>query len=316
MLEHKAELVFWPHRLTPDNIQEAAAANIIVSFIYSDLSQKVLDLIPNLKGIATMSVGYDHIAIDETAKRGIIVSNVPAYGPNTVAEHTIALLLSLSRNIVPSVERTREGIYEYAGLTGWDVMGKTIGIIGTGKIGAHVIRIAWGLGMKIIAYDPKPNQTLVDHFGVEYAPFESVLQNSDVISLHCPGSKENAHILGKEQFATMKKGVVILNTARGCLIDPQALIEALNQGIVSQAGIDVLEDEGMLKEEKQFFSEYFALKDYQTGMADHELMRDPRVLITPHNAFNSREALKNILQTTVMNVEGMLNGDPINVVVK
>lgn len=314
LLEHKGELHFSPNRLTMDNVAEAAAADILVSFIYSDLSQRVLDQLKNLKGIATMSVGYDHIDLDEAHRRNITVSNVPAYGPNTVAEHAMALLLAMSRNIVPSVERTRDGVYEYAGLTGWDVMGKTIGIVGTGKIGAHVARIAWGLGMKIMAYDPKPSQTLVDRFGIQYYDLDSVLSHADVITLHVPGGKENYHMIGVEQFAKMKKGVVLINTARGTLIDQQALLTALNDGTVYQAGIDVLEDEGLLKEEKQFFSPYFQLKDYQTALAEHQLMRNPRVIVTPHNAFNSREALTNILQTTYLNIDGMLTGDPVNLI--
>lgn len=313
VLEHKAELYFSPHRLTYDNVAEAAEADYIVSFIYSDLSHRSLDQLKNLKGIATMSVGIDHIDVDEAARRNIKISNVPAYGPNTVAEHTIALLLAMSRNIVPSVERTRAEIYDYAGLTGWDLMGRTLGIIGTGKIGAHVARIAWGLGMKIIAFDPKPNQTLVDRFDVQYLAFDDVLKTADVLTLHVPGSAENKHLLSKEQFALMKRGVVLLNTARGSLIDPEALIMALDQGTVFQAGLDVLEEEGLLKEEKQFFSQYFDMKSYQTALANHELMRNPRVLVTPHNAFNSREALANILQTTAQNVEGMLTNDFINV---
>lgn len=315
-LEHHAELVFYPHRLTHDNVHEAESANLLVSFIYSDLSQPILDKLRHLKGIVTMSAGYDHIDLNETARRGITVCNVPAYGPNTVAEHTAALLLALSRNIVPSVERTRTGVYEYAGLTGWDLMGKTLGVVGTGKIGSLVARIGWGLGMRLMAYDPHPNAQLAEHFGVTYASLEEVLKNSDVVTLHVPYTPANKHMLGQREFGMMKKGAVLLNTARGALVDPQALIDALNSGTISQAGIDVLEDEGLLKEERQFFSKYFSLQDYQTTLADHELMRDPRVLVTPHNAFNSKESLHNILKTTVEAITGLMEGDPINVVNK
>ena len=315
-LEAKAELVFFQHRLTPDVIGEAKDADYLVSFIYSDLSQRTLEAIPKLKGIATMSVGTDHIDLKETKRRDILVSNVPAYGPNTVAEHTIALLLSLSRNIVPSVERTRSGEYEYSGLTGWDLAGKTLGIIGTGKIGSHVARIAQGLGMRLIGYDPHPNQDLASSTGLEYMSLPQLFHAADVITLHIPLIKETEHMLGKEEFEQMKKGVVVLNTARGGLIDPQALVEAISQGRVSQAGLDVLEDEGLLKEEKQFFSPYFKLADYQTTLANHALMRDPKVLVTPHNAFNSKEALHNILSTTVDNLQGMMVSDPVNLVEK
>lgn len=315
-LGNLAELEFYNHRLTPDIIAEAAAANYLVSFIYSDLSSRMLDQIPHLKGVATMSVGTDHIDLKEAARRNIIISNVPAYGPNTVAEHTIALLLAMSRNIVPSVERTRHGEYEYTGLTGWDLMGKTLGIIGTGKIGSHVARIAQGLGMRLVGYDPKPDEKLVHTTGLEYMSLPQLLHTADVITVHIPLIEQTKHMLSKNEFAQMKRGVVLLNTARGGLVDPQALVDALNDGIVAQAGIDVLEDEGLLKEERQFFSPYFELKDFQTALANHALMHDSRVLVTPHNAFNSKEALKNILQTTLENLEGMLAGDPVNVVDK
>jgi len=313
-LQHKAELEFFSHRLTYDNMHEAVNADYIISFIYSDFSHQVLDHLRNLKGIATMSVGTDHIDFEEATRRHIIVSNVPNYGPNTVAEHTAALLLAMSRKIIESVERTREGIYEYGGLSGWDLMGRTLGIIGTGKIGAHVARIANGLGMKLVAYDPHPNAELAENLGLEYMSLEKLYAVSDVITIHVPLTPENKHMLSTEQFKQMKKGVVILNTARGGLIDADALLVALSNGQVSQAGIDVLEDEGLLKEEKQFFSSYFKLKDYQMAMADHALMRHPKVLVTPHNAFNSKESIHNILNTTIENVEGMLEGDPVNVV--
>lgn len=315
-LESKGKLTFYPHRLTIDEVEQAAPADYLVSFIYSDLSRDVLEKIPHLKGIATMSVGVDHIDLKETGHREITVSNVPAYGPNTVAEHTIALLLALSRNIVPSVERTRAGEYEYSGLTGWDLAGRTLGIVGTGKIGSVVARIAQGLGMRIVGYDPHPDPTLTEKTGMEYMSFPQLLHTADVITLHIPLIDETKHMLGQKEFEQMRRGTVLLNTARGGLVDPQALVEALSNGTIAQAGIDVLEDEGLLKEEKQFFSKYFDRAHYQTALADHALMRDPRVLVTPHNAFNSREALKNILQTTVENLEGMMHNDPVNFVEK
>ncbi len=315
-LQHKVDLEFFNHRLTYDNMHEVANADYIVSFIYSDLSHQVLTHLRKVKGIATMSVGVDLIALVEATSRRFVVSNVPAYGPNTVAEHTVALLLAMSRKIVESVERTRDGVYEYAGLSGWDLFGKTLGIVGTGKIGAHVAQIAHGLGMKLIGYDPHPNQELVEKFGMEYMSLPELLGSSDVITIHVPLTPENKHMLSTEQFKLMKKGVVILNTARGGLIDADALLAALDDGTVSQAGIDVLEDEGLLKEEKEFFSPYFKLKDYQMAMADHALMRHPHVLLTPHNAFNSKESMRNILNTTVENIEGMVSGDPINTVEK
>jgi len=313
-LQGKVELECFNHRLTYDNMHEAVGADYIVSFIYSDLSHQVLDHLRQLKGIATMSVGVDHIDLQEAESRHIVVCYVPSYGPNTVAEHTIALLLAMSRRIIESVERTRDGVYDYTGLSGWDLTGKVLGIVGTGKIGAIVAQIAHGLGMKLIGFDPHPNPELTEKFGLEYMPLPELLGQADVITLHVPLTAENKHLLSTEEFKKMKKGVVILNTARGGLIEAGALLSALDDGTVSQAGLDVLEDEGLLKEEKEFFSPYFKLKDYQMAMADHALMRHPKVLLTPHNAFNSRESMRNILQTTVENIEGLVSSDPVNVV--
>ncbi len=315
-LEHHAQLTFYPFPLEPHTVDHAKDADIIGSFIYSTFSQTILDQLPRLKGIVTMSVGCDHIDVAEAERRRIKICNVPNYGPNTVAEHTMALLLALSRRIVPSVERTRLGDYDYQGLSGWDLMGKTIGIVGTGKIGALVAQAAKGLQMKVIGYDPHPNQTLADKLDMKYMSLAEILQLADVISLHVPLTNETKHMLSKEEFSQMKRGVVIINTARGGLIDLDALISALDQGIVSQAGLDVLEDEGVLREEKEFFSPNFKLKDYQTALANHRLMRDERVLVTPHNAFNSKESLAHILQTTVEDVIGLLTGDVVNTINK
>jgi len=315
-LNGKAELTFYNHRLTPDLVDEAAKADYVSSFIYSDLSHRVLDHLRSLKGVVTMSVGTDHIDLEECARRKIKVANVPAYGPNTVAQHAMALLLALSRKIVPSVERTREGIYQYTGLSGWDLKGKTLGIIGTGKIGSTVARMAKGFDMRLIAYDPKPDKQLGDQLDMEYMTLQQVLHSADVITLHVPLIDQTRHMLDEEAFKQMKPGMVVINTARGALIDINALLAALDSGIVSEAGIDVLDDEGLLKEEKQFFSKYFKLEDYQTAMAEHALMRHPKALVTPHNAFNSKEALRNIIQTTVDNLEGMLDGDYVNLVEK
>jgi len=313
-LQSERDCEFYSEKLAEDNIQLAQGADIIVTFIYSDLSARVLDQLTTLKGIVTMSVGTDHIDLREANRRGIVVSNVPSYGPNTVAEHTMALLLALSRNIIPSVKRTREGDYDYTGLSGWDLLGRTIGVIGTGKIGSLVVKAAYGFGMKIIAYDPKPNKELSERYGAEYLSLPEILRTADVISLHVPLSPENHHMLGRREFALMKRGMVLINTARGGLIDVNALLWALDEGIVRQVGTDVLEEEGLIREEKELFSRHFNLKDYQTALAGHVLMHHPKVLVTPHNAFNSRESLRNILDTTIKNVQGIISGDPINVV--
>ena len=234
--------------------------------------------------------------------------------PQTVAEHALALLLTISRNIIESVERTKHGEYDYMGLKGIDLSGKTIGIIGTGKIGSLVARMAYGLNMKILASDEHQNPELAEKWGLKYVDMPELFKNSDVISLHVPMCPKNKYLLDEEQFKQIKRGAILINTARGGLINPEALIKALDDGTIYRAGIDVLEDEGLLKEERELFSPYFKIKDYQLALADHVLMKHPSVIVTPHNAFNSVESHKNILRTTVANIEGMLEGEPINVV--
>lgn len=312
-LEGRAELVFYPHRLTFNAMEDALKADYIVCFIYSDLSGPMLDKLPDLKGIITMSVGTDHIDLEEATRRHILVANVPAYGPNTVAEHAMALLLAMARDLIHAVERTREGEYQFTGLKGWDIANKTLGIIGTGKIGARVAKAALGLEMKVVAYDPHPNQELTDKLGIEYMSLNELLAQADVITLHVPLTKETKYMLSKEQFALMKKGVVIINTARGGLIDPDALLEALESGIVCQAGLDVLEDEGLLKQSDNFHEKHMLEHDYIVALADHALMHHPNVILTPHSAFNSKESVHNIVDTSIKNIEGMLDKTPVNV---
>lgn len=311
-LESVASCVFVEDSLSKDNVDEYKDAEYIVCFIYSDLSAEVLDELPKLRGIITMSVGTDHIDLSEAAKREITVSNVPAYGANTVAEHTAALLLAISRRIIDSVQRTKEGDYDYSGLTGFDLADKSIAVLGTGKIGAHLIGILNGLRMKIYAYDPHPNLELVEKYGVEYMSFIEAISAADIITCHMPLNDHTRHILDREQFAKMKDGVVILNTARGGLINVPALLEALESGKVAYAGLDVLEEENLLREESELFSKHFNLKDYQLALANHALMKHPKVIVTPHNAFNSVEALDNILSTTIDNILAVLSGKPIN----
>lgn len=313
-LHTEREFQFYSDRLSDGNIHLAQEADVLVTFIYSDLSLRILDKLPKLKGIVTMSVGTDHIDTKEAERRGITICNVPSYGPNTVAEHAMALLLALSRNIIPSVERTRAGDYDYTGLSGWDLLGRTIGVIGTGKIGALVVKASHGFGMRIVAYDPIPNPELTKQYQAEYLSLPEILRRADILSLHVPLTEENKHMLGHREFAQMKRGMVLINTARGGLVDIDALLWALEEGIVKQVGADVLEEEDLIKEEKELFSRHFNLKEYQTALAGHVLMHHPKVLVTPHNAFNSHESLRNILETTIQDLRGLLSGDPINVV--
>lgn len=294
---------------------ELKDVSVLVTFIHSHITPAVLERMPKLKFIATRSTGYDHIDLAACSQRGITVSNVPTYGENTVAEHTLALLLALSRQLIPSVERTRRGDFRLDGLRGFDLKSKTIGVIGTGHIGLNVIRYCLSFGMTVIAFDPKPDQGLAETMGFSYVTLDQLFRRADVISPHVPLLPATTHLLNDAAFKQMKRGVIILNTSRGGVIDTKALVRALKSGTVAAAGLDVLEEECEITEERDLLTDAFKAQcDLETILANHILLERENVIITPHNAFNSQEALERILTTTVANIRAFESGTPQNVV--
>lgn len=302
--------------LRAGNAGKFAQAEAISTFVYSELNPQVLEQLPALKLIATRSTGVDHIDTAYCAEHGIVVSNVPTYGANTVAEHVFALLLAISHRIIEASQRTRDGHFSPQGLQGFDLCGKTLGVVGTGSIGCHVARIARGFEMNVIACDVNPDAQAAQDLGFRYAPFEEVLEASDILTLHVPATPETQDMIGHKQFARMKDGVVVINTARGGLIDVRALILALRRGKVAAAGLDVLPDEPAIREEAELICSMFCDRhDLRNLVADHVLLRMPNVVVTPHSAFNTREAIRRILDTTIENVRAFAAGRPRNVVV-
>jgi D-lactate dehydrogenase len=294
-------------------IQEHPDTTHLIVFVYSQVTQEVIEALPNLQAIFTMSTGYDHIDTKFCKKRGITVHSVPFYGENTVAEHTFGLILALSRSIIPSVKRTQTFDFNPAGLEGFDLKGKTLGIIGMGHIGSFVARIAKGFSMNILAYDPFPKPELAQELSFEYTELSQLLSNSDIVTLHTAYRPETHHLINEENITLFKKGSYLINTARGGLIQTSAILKGLEEGILAGAGLDVLEEECFIKEEKELLSKAFqATCDLQTVVQDHLLIQDSRVIVTPHNAFNSREALERILETTVDNIQAQLKGNLIN----
>lgn len=281
-------------------------------FIYSHVTREVLEMLPGLKLIATRSTGFDHIDIEACRSRGIAVSNVPSYGENTVAEHTMALLLMLSRKVHQSVLQVRSGHVDLAELTGFDLQGKTIGVIGSGHIGLHVIRIARGFGMRVLGFDVRRDPFLADLLGFTYVNMDRLLVESDIVTLHCPLTSQTHHLLGHVQFAAMKTGAFLINTSRGGLVDTDALIEALEKGKLAGAGLDVLEGEELIKEEKQLLQEPLDVDRLRTAVRNRVLLAREDVVFTPHNAFNSREALTRILEVTLSNLEAFRVGQPVH----
>lgn len=291
-------------------------ADVLSVFIDSIVDETVLNHFPNLKLIATRSTGYDHIDIEACKKKGILVANVPTYGEDTVAEFTFALILTLSRKIFESYDRIKEtGKFDLAGLRGFDLKGKTLGVIGTGKIGKNVIEIGNGFNMNIVAYDKFPDQTYAEKMGYKYLAFDEVLAQADILTIHVPYVPENHHLINAEAITKMKKGAYLINTARGGLIDTDALLKGLKDGVIAGAGLDVLEEEGVVKDELDFLTNNkFKEEDLKIVLENHLLVDMPNVVITPHNAFNTWEALKRILDTTITNIASFNAGQSTNIV--
>lgn len=307
----------WPCRFYPDEadriaLEKIGDAEILSVFIYSDLDAALLRRLPGLKMIATRSTGYDHIDMAYCREKGIVVCNVPTYGANTVAEHAFALILSLSRKIYPARERTLHGDFSFQGLQGFDLLGKTLGVIGTGQIGRHVIRIANGFQMRVLAHDNRRDPGLGELLGFHYVDLDRLLSGSDVITLHCPLTPETRHLIGKNEFHSMKRGALLINTARGGLVDTEALLWALDGGLIGGAGLDVLEEEEAVREERELLSKRFDEGKLRSVIRNHILLKRDDVIITPHIAFNSREAVERILTTTVENISAFLEGNPRN----
>lgn len=309
------EILFSTDPITLDT-PEIDSIEILSIFIYSEVNKELLKKMPNLKMIVTRSTGYDHIDLDACKKKGIVITNIPEYGTQTVAEHTFAILLALSRKIIPSVERTRKSDFNLDGLRGFDLYRKTIGVIGAGNIGQAVIKIAKGFGMDVIVSSHTQNIELAKRLGFMYVAQEHLFQASDIITFHVPLTDETKHMLNKENVQTLKKGVVIINTARGGILETEALLIGLEQGIIQSVGIDVLEEECHVKEERQLLTAQFLKEcDIKTQLLNHVLLTKENVLVTPHNAFNSTEALERILDVTIENILGFIQQKPINIVV-
>ncbi len=307
------EVIFIAEPLTEKNADKASDCDAVAFFIYSKVSNDILKSLSKVKLVTTMSTGFDHIDLDACRKKNVVACNVPAYGDNTVAEHAMALLLAIARNLVPSIERTRKRDFSLEGLRGFDLKGKTLGIIGTGRIGRNVAHYAESFGMKVIAFDKFPNEGLAKECGFTYLPLDQVLAESDVISMHLPENPETHHIINMDNVRKIKKGCVLINTARGGLVETEAILVGLKEGIFSACGLDVLEEECAIKEEAELLHETFKKTcDLKTLLEEHMLLQHPKVIVTPHNAFNSSEALMRILDTTIDNINAFFAGVPKN----
>lgn len=250
----------------------------------------------------------------ECRKRGIVISNVPYYGENTVAEHTFGLILSLSRKIYKAVFRTSRLDFSIEGLRGFDLKDKTIGVVGAGRIGLHVVRIAKGFGMNVLVYDVRHETLLAEVLGFTYVPLEELLSKSDVITLHVPLIPATHHLINSDNIKLAKRGSLLINTARGSIVETEALIWALDQGILAGAGVDVFEGEESVKEETALLVHRLPSDKLREILLSYNLLHRDNVVVTPHIAFYSEEALHRILVTTEENILDFLQGTTINAI--
>ncbi len=297
--EGKAEISFFETRLTEDTCKLAEGHDVACIFVNDRVNDKVIDelLKSGVKLIALRCAGYNNVDIQYAYKK-IHVVRVPAYSPYAVAEHTMALLLTSIRRIHKAYNRTKDFNFSLSGLTGFDLHGKTVGVVGTGKIGRIFIDICRGFGMKVIAYDKFPAKDS----GIDYVDLDTLWQESDIISFHCPLTDENRHMVNAESIARMKKGVVLLNTSRGALINSAALLEGIKDRKIGAACLDVYEEESNV-----FFHDFSGHIVEDDTLA--RLISMPNVIVTSHQAFLTNEALSNIADTTLANIDEFFVND-------
>ena len=293
------QIDYFDVRLDSKTSRLAHGYPVVCAFVNDDISRAVLtDLANNgTKLLAMRCAGYNNVDLVAAKELGLKVVRVPAYSPEAVAEHAVGLMMTLNRRIHKAYQRTRDANFSLEGLVGFNMHGRTAGIIGTGKIGIATLRILKGFGMRLLVSDPYPNQAAID-LGAEYVDIDTLLRQSDVISLHCPLFKENYHLLNKEAFAKMKDGVMIINTSRGGLLDSNAAIEALKTSRIGALGLDVYEEE-----EDLFFED--KSNEVITDDVFRRLSACHNVLFTGHQAFLTREALHAIADTTLGNIQAI-----------
>ena len=301
--ELNAEFHFHDFRLTTTTAKMAYDNEVVCAFVNDDLSGDVLEILAQggTKLIAMRCAGFDKVDLDAAKELGLQVVRVPAYSPESVAEHTVGMMMCLNRKLHKAYQRTRDANFSLEGLVGFNFHGKTVGVIGSGKIGLATMRILKGLGMNILCYDPYPNPLAVE-LGAKYVELDELYQESDVISLHCPMSKENYHLLDATAFEKMKDGVMIVNTSRGELLDSTAAIEALKQSKIGALGLDVYDNEKEL-----FFQD--KSNDVIVDDVFRRLSACHNVLFTGHQAFLTKDALFNIANTTLTSVDAFFTGN-------
>jgi D-lactate dehydrogenase len=290
-------------------------AEVISVFVTSQVTRQMIEKMPRLKLIATRSTGFDHIDLEAATARGVTVLNVPTYGENTVAEAAFSLMLALTRKLIPTVSATRKGTFVASDLTGVDLKGRTLGVIGMGHIGRHVAHIAKGFEMNVIAYDVHEDAVFAKEIGLEYVSFNDLLARSDIITLHTPLLADNYHLINQATIAKMKKGAILINTARGELVENRAVIHAVKSGHLAGAGLDTIEGEKLILQKgviDALDSSRTSPTTFEHATEVHAMLQIPNIVITQHAAFNTAEAIARINDTTVQNIVKFWYGEMPN----
>ncbi|MFT4303387.1 MAG: NAD(P)-dependent oxidoreductase [Candidatus Woesearchaeota archaeon] len=310
----KDNLLFFEAPLTESHIPKIKNVDAISVFIHSNVTKEIISNLTKIKLISTRSTGYDHIDVEFCKTINLPICNVPYYGENTVAEHTFALILGLSRKIHQTHERITHQDYSIDGLQGFDLKDKTIGIIGGGSIGMHVARMAKGFEMHVRVFDVKPNPLLASVLGFKYVTLDELFKVSDVISLHVPYNKHTHHLINKNSLKKIKKGAIIINTARGGIINTDALYSALTSGHLAGAGLDVIEGEEYITEEREITQKKGHISAWKQVVQGQKIFKMDNVIFTPHNAFNSKEATLRIIETAAESIKSLKSKEILNAV--
>lgn len=290
------ELHFLESRLTIETAKLANSSSAVCAFVNDQLTAEVLTALSasGVRLLALRSAGFNHVDLAAAARLGLTVARVPGYSPHAVAEHCVGLILALNRKLHRAYNRVRENNFALSGLLGFDLHGRTVGVVGTGKIGVCFAQIMVGFGCRVLASDPHPNPE-IPRLGAEYVPLDALLCESDIVTLHCPLTPDTYHLINAERIPRMRDGVMLINTSRGALVDTAAVIAGLKSGKIGYLGLDVYEEEADL-----FF------EDLSDQMLHDDvfsrLITIPNVLITGHQAFFTRDALENIAATTIANI--------------
>lgn len=291
------ELVYFEPRLTHETASLADGFPAVCAFVQDELDARVVDDLAagGTRLIALRCAGYNNVDLQAADERGLTVVRVPAYSPHAVAEHAVGLMLALNRKVHRAYARVREGNFALEGLLGFDLHGQTVGIVGTGEIGVVVARILKGFGCRLLAFDPNKNPDC-EALGVRYVSIEELFAESKILTLHCPLTPHTHHLIDAAAIASMRPGVMLVNTSRGAVIDTQAAIEGLKSGRIGYLGIDVYEEE-----EEVFFEDFSDRVIQDDALA--RLLTFPNVIVTGHQAFFTTEALDNIAETTLANLD-------------